>query len=73
MLLLDNKGDIMDVSSTSTTASTGLQADVMKKAQDVQEQQVTKLLEGATEQSQKQSQQVTAQKTGMGSSLNLLG
>lgn len=54
----------MDVSST---APAGTQVDVMKKAQDVQEQQVLKTLEAATE----QSKQVTAQKTGMGNNINL--
>ena len=56
----------MDVSSTGTSA---VQVDVMKKAQDVQAQQVLKVLEGASE----QSKQVTAQKTGMGSNLNITG
>jgi len=56
----------MDVSST---ASTAIQIDVMKKAQDVQEQQVLKVLESATE----QSKQVTAQKTGVGSNINITG
>ncbi|MBT5935686.1 hypothetical protein [Sulfurimonas sp.] len=58
----------MDVSSTPSTGSTN-QVDVLKKAIDVKEQQVLKVLEGATQ----QSQQVTAQKTGMGNSLNITG
>ena len=58
----------MDVSSTPSTGA-GHQADVLKKAIDVQEQQVLKVLEGASQ----QSQQVTAQKTGMGNSLNITG
>lgn len=58
----------MDVSSTPSTGA-GHQVDVLKKAIDVQEQQVLKVLEGASQ----QSQQVTAQKTGMGNSLNIIG
>lgn len=63
----------MEVSSstqaaTETTQSAG-PLDVMKNAQDVQEQQLTKILESATE----QSKQVTAQKTGIGNSINITG
>jgi len=47
----------------SQTTSTG----VMKKAMQVQEQQMQQILDSA----QKQSQQMTAQKTGMGGSLNI--
>lgn len=57
----------MDVSSTSSTGVS--QVDVLKKAIDVKDQQVLKVLEGATQ----QSQQVTAQKTGLGSTLNITG
>jgi len=57
----------MEVSSSSGTGSATIQVDVMKKAQDVQEQQVLKVLESATE----QSKQTTAQKTGIGSNINL--
>ena len=56
----------MDVSSTG---STSVQVDVMKKAQEVQAQQVLKVLESANE----QSKQVTAQKTGVGSNINITG
>ena len=56
----------MDVSSTTTTSSTP-QVEAMKKAMDVQEQQVLKVLDSANE----QSKQVTAQKTGVGNNLNL--
>ncbi len=48
-------------SSDTTTTS------ALKKAMQVQEQQVSQVLEDA----QKQSQQMTAQKTGMGGSLNI--
>lgn len=58
----------MDVSSTPSTGTTH-QVDTLKKAIDVQEQQVLKVLEGASQ----QSQQVTAQKTGLGNSLNITG
>ena len=56
----------MDVSSSTQSSGVG-QVDIMKKAQDVQAQQVLKVLEGASE----QSKQMTAQKTGMGNSINL--
>jgi hypothetical protein len=58
--------------SSASTAST-MSIDAQKKAQDVQAQQLTKLLEGANQQTQQQTQQVTAQKTGMGNSLNITG
>jgi soluble cytochrome b562 len=57
----------MDVSSS--TASTGLQVEAMKKAQDVQAQQVLKTLESVAE----QSKEMTAQKTGMGNNINITG
>ncbi|WP_294889134.1 MULTISPECIES: hypothetical protein [unclassified Sulfurimonas] len=57
----------MNVSSTTTPSTP--QIEVMKKATEVQEQQVLKVLESANEQSQK----VTAQKTGLGNNLNIAG
>jgi hypothetical protein len=39
----------------------------MKKAEDVQEQQITKIMEDSSE----QQKQMNAQKTGMGNSINL--
>lgn len=57
----------MDVSSSTGSAS--VQVDVMKKAQETQEQQVLKVLESA----QEQSKDVTAQKTGVGGNLNITG
>ena len=57
-------------SSTNAPAQTG--KDPMKKAMEVQEQQVLKVLQGLEEQS-KNVQQTNAQKTGMGNSLNLVG
>lgn len=62
-----NKGFIMDVSSSTKASSIGVE--VQKKAQDVQEKQILKVLENANE----QSQQVTAQKTGMGNNINITG
>jgi hypothetical protein len=56
----------MDVAATG---SAGVQVEVMKKAQEVQAEQVTKILESATE----QAKDVTAQKTGVGSNLNITG
>lgn len=57
----------MDVSSSTQTAAGVGQADIIKKSIDVQEQQVLKVLESASE----QSKQTTAQKTGIGNSINL--
>jgi len=54
---------------SSSTGSASVQVDVMKKAQDVQKQQIEKILEG----SQEQAQQITAQKTGVGGNLNITG
>ena len=65
----------MDVSSTSysspqeTMDKTQGSQDVMTKAQDVQAQQILKTLESVNE----QSKEMTAQKTGMGNSLNITG
>jgi len=62
----------MQVSSTNNSTQNAnnaqtLSTDAMKKAMQVQEQQVMQVLEGA----QKESQQMTAQKTGMGGNLNI--
>jgi len=56
----------MDVSSSSTKLSTA-PADIQKTAQDVQEKQMQQILDSAT----KQTQQASAQKTGMGTLLNI--
>jgi hypothetical protein len=53
----------------SSGASQPVTIEAQKKAQDVQSQQILKIIEGATE----QSKQVTAQKTGLGNSLNISG
>ena len=59
----------MEVQSSTDVASGLGQTDILKKSLDVQEQQVLKVLESASE----QSKDVTAQKTGVGSNLNITG
>ncbi|ADN09187.1 hypothetical protein [Sulfurimonas autotrophica] len=60
----------MEVSSSTQSSSGGVgQVDILKKAQDVQAQQVLKVLEDA----QEQSQEITAQKTGVGKNINITG
>ena len=54
---------------SSSTGSTSVQVDVIKKAQDVQEKQIEQLLES----SKKQSEDVVTQKTGVGGNLNITG
>ena len=55
----------MEISSSTSGSSVAVEA--QKKAQDVQERQVLKILDSANE----QSQQAAAQKTGVGTNLNL--
>ena len=70
----------MAVSSISAGQGS-LQIEAQKKAQDVQAQQVTKVIESATEQSRdttSENREVSeassiAQKTGLGNSLNIAG
>lgn len=57
----------MDVSSATTPSSPQIEA--MKKATEVQERQILKVLESANE----QSKQTVAQKTGLGNHLNIAG
>ncbi|EQB40319.1 hypothetical protein M947_00555 [Sulfurimonas hongkongensis] len=62
----------MEVSSNmspTTTAPTESGKDPMKKALEVQEQQVLKVLDSANE----LSKEMNAQKTGMGKNLNITG
>lgn len=54
-------------SSTGSTAQSSAPIEALKKAEEVQERAITKVLESANE----QSQQVAAQKTGVGNSINL--
>jgi hypothetical protein len=62
----------MEVSSSTNAPAQPEGKDPMKKATEVQGQQVMKILEGLEEQSKK-TQQMNAQKTGVGNSVNLLG
>ncbi|MBD3823248.1 MAG: hypothetical protein IE916_01890 [Epsilonproteobacteria bacterium] len=57
----------MDVSSSTNTTAGTLQIDAMKKAMNVQEQAIMKVLES----SQQQSAQVAAQATGIGQKLDV--
>jgi len=60
----------MEVSSSSPSSSAGTgQTDILKKAEDVQKQQIEKIIENA----QEQSKEVIAQKTGVGKNLNITG
>ena len=73
MAIYTKKGFAMEVSaSTNTQSQTNTTKDPMKKAIDAQGQQVMKVLEGLQEQS-RQTQQMNAQKTGVGNSVNILG
>ncbi len=62
----------MEVSSTTTAPPADTGKDPMKKAIEVQEQQVQKIIEGLEKQSQDAQQQMVAQKTGVGNSIDLL-
>jgi len=58
----------MQVSSaTSSDNSQALSADTQKKAMQVQERQIEQIIQS----SQEQSQQMAAQKTGIGANLNI--
>lgn len=57
----------MDVSSSSSSGTAPAQVEAIKKAAEIQEQQVLKVLESATE----QTQAASAHKTGLGSHLNV--
>jgi len=59
----------MDVSSSTPIDQGSLQVDALKKSMDVAEQSALKVIQSATE----QSQQVSAQKSGIGSNLNIVG
>lgn len=60
----------MEVSSSSQQPASGLgQTDIMKKAQDVQTQQIEKIIKSA----QEQSKEIIAQKTGVGGNINITG
>ncbi|MDQ7045866.1 MAG: hypothetical protein Q9M32_08140 [Sulfurimonas sp.] len=57
----------MAISSSTSTDVAAVQVDVLKKAIDVKERATLKILESANE----QSKQVSAQKTGLGNTLNV--
>ena len=62
----------MNVSSSTHTPPTDIgsvKTEVLKKAIDVNEQSIKRLIDGADE----QSKQVAAQKTGIGNNLNITG
>jgi len=59
----------MDVSSTQSADTGSVQAEALKKSVEVTEKDALKVIEGANE----QSQQATAQKTGVGSNINITG
>ena len=69
MKSLKCKGIVMESSSVGSSSGTqvNVQVEVLKKAQDVQKKQIEQILESA----QQQSQQTTAQKTGIGGNINL--
>jgi len=62
----------MEISSSvsGSTSSSAVGIEVQKKAQEVQAQQVLKVLDSASQQSS-EIQQAAAQKTGIGSHLNI--
>jgi len=60
---VSSQSDVANVNNSQTIAT-----DSMKKAQDVQAQQVMKILESTNE----QVQQTNAQKTGVGQNINLM-
>jgi hypothetical protein len=59
----------MEVSSSNGTGSVSAQVEVIKKSTEIQEQQVLKILESASQ----LSQDTTAQKTGVGRNINITG
>lgn len=61
----------MEVSASSGQGAIG--PEVQKKAQDVQAQQILKVLESAQKTAHDTTSQTTAQKTGLGNSLNIAG
>jgi hypothetical protein len=64
------KGDPMDVSSSSGSG----QIDILKKATEVQESQVLKILDSADKLTQDNlAKEDVARKTGVGSNLNVTG
>lgn len=60
----------MDVSTTSSTTTADIQTEVQKKAQNVQTEQIQKVLENTSNQVKDEN---IAKKTGIGSQLNIAG
>ena len=60
---------MMDVSSSQSADMGSVQVEALKKSMEVAERATLKVLESATE----QSKDVTAQKTGIGSNINITG
>lgn len=58
----------MDVSSSTNTHTSSTGVEALKKSIDVQERQALKILESANE----QAKEAAAQKTGLGTHLNIL-
>jgi len=56
-------------SGSLATSNSAVGVEVQKKAQDIQAQQVLKILESSSQ----QTQESVSQKTGIGSSLNISG
>lgn len=61
----------MDISSLTNRANDTVGIEALKKAQSVEQNQVSKLLEGMQEQSKDMQQQV-AQSTGVGANIDLM-
>ncbi|WP_321778312.1 hypothetical protein [Sulfurimonas sp.] len=59
----------MDVSSSTQQTPVESGTNPLEKAIDVQEKQIEKIIESSSE----QSKQVNAQKTGIGSNINIIG
>ncbi len=59
----------MEITSSVATVPSSTEVEAVKKSIDTQEQQVLKILESANEESQK----AAAQKTGIGTNLNIAG
>ncbi|MDX9813092.1 MAG: hypothetical protein WC144_02270 [Sulfurimonas sp.] len=63
----------MEISALANNANDTVGIEALKKAQDVEQSQVSRVLEGMQEQTQQtqQMQQQVAQNTGLGMSLNI--
>lgn len=59
----------MDISSSSNSEMSTVQVDVLQKSLEINQREALKIIENAI----KETQQVTAQKTGIGKHLNITG